>query len=122
MIIPDKFTKNFPLLCLVAANAVPLYGVAFAGWDAFLVVLLYWAENLIIGFYNILKIAFAKVNKPQENLGKLFLIPFFWFITSASAPDTAFSFLSFSAKNRKCFQVAARTCLVFSFLLNFCSM
>jgi hypothetical protein len=40
-------------------------------------VLLYWAENLVIGFYNILKIVFAKVPHPLEHLGKLFLIPFF---------------------------------------------
>ena len=77
MIQIEKYSKNFPLVCLVAANAVPLYGVAFAGWDAFSIVLLYWAENLIIGFYNILKIAFVKVDKPAEHLGKLFMIPFF---------------------------------------------
>jgi hypothetical protein len=73
----DKFTKNYPLVCLVAANMVPLYGVAFAGWDAFSIVLLYWAENLIIGFFNILKIAFVKMKNPVEHLGKLFVIPFF---------------------------------------------
>ncbi len=73
----EKYIKNYPLVCLVAANIVPLYGVAFAGWDAFSIVLLYWAENLVIGFYNVLKIAFVKVNKPMDNLGKLFVIPFF---------------------------------------------
>ena len=77
MIQIEKFTKNYPLVCLVAANIVPLYGVAFAGWDAFSIVLLYWSENLIIGFYNILKIAFVKVGEPIEQLGKLFVIPFF---------------------------------------------
>jgi hypothetical protein len=77
MIQIEKYTKNYPLVCLVAANLVPLYGVAFADWDAFSIVLLYWAENLIIGFYNVLKIVFVKVSKPSDNLGKLFTIPFF---------------------------------------------
>lgn len=39
--------------------------------------LLYWAENVIIGFYNILKIALLKVETPILNLSKLFMIPFF---------------------------------------------
>ena len=65
------------VLALVIANVLPIYGVVFFGWDTFLIVLLYWAENLVIGFYNILKIVFAKANHPLEHFGKLFLIPFF---------------------------------------------
>lgn len=72
-----KYGSNIPLLVLIGANAVPLWGVLVLDWDAFYIVLLYWAENLAIGFYNILKIAFAKVPRPAEHLGKLFLIPFF---------------------------------------------
>jgi hypothetical protein len=72
-----KYWSELPLLALIAANAVPLWGVVFWGWDAFYIVLLYWAENLAVGFYNILKIALAKVAHPAEHLGKLFLIPFF---------------------------------------------
>jgi hypothetical protein len=68
-----KYWSDIPLLTLVAANTVPLWGVLFLGWDAFYIVLLYWAENLAVGFYNILKIAFVKVPHPVEHLGKLFL-------------------------------------------------
>ena len=68
---------NIPVIALVIANMLPIYGVVALGWDAFNIVLLYWAENLIIGFYNIFKIVFAKVEPPIANLGKLFLIPFF---------------------------------------------
>ena len=71
------FSSNIPLLALVGANTVPLWGVLFAGWDAFLLVLLYWAENVIVGFYNILRIATAKTEHIAEQLGKLFMIPFF---------------------------------------------
>ncbi len=71
------YMSKLPLIALLATNALPLVGVLFFGWDAFLLVLLYWAENVVIGFYNILKMAFAKVDHPAEHLGKLFQIPFF---------------------------------------------
>jgi len=74
---PWDYRRNLPLVALIAANTVPLCGVLFAGWDAFYIVLLYWSENLVVGFYNILKIAFLKVKQPTEHLGKLFVIPFF---------------------------------------------
>lgn len=76
-----KLTKkdwlDVPIIALLAANAVPLFGVLFLGWDAFYIVLLYWAENVVIGFYNVLKMVFAAVPHPAAHLGKLFLIPFF---------------------------------------------
>ena len=72
-----KTISDIPAICLVAANAIPLYGVAFAGWDAFSIVLLYWAENLIIGFYNVLKMAIFRTETPAGHLQKLFMIPFF---------------------------------------------
>jgi hypothetical protein len=74
------FKKNWldiPVIALLAANAIPLFGVLFLDWDAFSIVLLYWSENLVIGFYTILKIVFSKVSHPAIHLGKLFLIPFF---------------------------------------------
>ena len=77
MKLPKKYLSNIPLLALTTANVVPLFGAIFWGWEAFNIVLLYWAENLAVGFYNILKIAFAKVPHPAGHLAKLFLIPFF---------------------------------------------
>jgi len=77
MKISQKDLTNIPVIALVAANIVPLWGVFFLGWDAFYIVLLYWSENLAVGFYNILKIAAAKVERPVGHLSKLFLIPFF---------------------------------------------
>jgi len=74
--LKDSFS-NIPLIALVAANTIPLVGVLFLDWEAFLVVLLYWAENLAIGFYNILKIAFSSVPHATKHAGKLFAIPFF---------------------------------------------
>ena len=69
--------SRLPLIALLGANAIPLVGVVFFKWDAFGIVLLYWSENVVVGFYNILKIALVKVEEPKEHLGKLFMIPFF---------------------------------------------
>lgn len=65
------------VISLVLANLVPLAGVFAFHWDAAMIVLLYWVENLIVGFYNILKMALVPMKPPLAHLGKLFMIPFF---------------------------------------------
>lgn len=44
---------------LVLSNAIPLLGVLCFGWDTFLVVYLFWCENLILGVCTLLRMAFA---------------------------------------------------------------
>ena len=61
-----QFLTNIPLIALVLANCIALAGVLFGGWDAFSIVLLYWAENLVIGTYNILKMVLAQPLSPAE--------------------------------------------------------
>jgi hypothetical protein len=76
----DKATTNkdtFSLIALIGANLIPLAGVFFFDWDVAFIVILYWAENLIAGFYNILKIALIRTGKSIVNSQKLFIIPFF---------------------------------------------
>lgn len=70
---------SFSLVALVGANLIPLAGVLFDGWHAGTIVLLYWSENVIIGFYNVLKMALTRVEKPVFHLAKLFPIGFFCF-------------------------------------------
>jgi hypothetical protein len=48
-------------LALILANLVPLAGVLFFGWDLAGVMILFWAESGVIGFYTALKM--AKVGK-----------------------------------------------------------
>jgi len=45
------------VLALVAANLVPLAGVLFWGWKLHEVIVLFWAESAVIGFYTLLKMA-----------------------------------------------------------------
>ncbi len=49
-----------PVVSLVIANLVPLVGVIAWGWDLWTLLALYWAENGVIGAYNVLKILLAR--------------------------------------------------------------
>lgn len=40
---------------LIAANLVPVAGVFFLGWETWHLLLLFWAESAVIGFFNVLK-------------------------------------------------------------------
>jgi hypothetical protein len=62
---------------LIGANLIPFIGIFLFDWDVRYIVLLYWIENLILAFYNILKMALLKTDQAVDNAGKLFLIPFF---------------------------------------------
>ena len=42
-------------LALLGANLIPLFGVLLGGWNIFEVMILFWAESAVVGFYNLLK-------------------------------------------------------------------
>lgn len=48
------------IVALVAANLIPLVGVLFFGWSLHTILILYWLENGIVGFWNVPKIALAE--------------------------------------------------------------
>ncbi|MGD8961319.1 MAG: DUF6498-containing protein [Desulfobacterales bacterium] len=68
---------SLSIIALMVANLVPLIGVVFLGWDAAAIVLLYWIENLIVGFFNILRMLLVKVESRSRLFQKLFMISFF---------------------------------------------
>ena len=47
-------------IVLLIANAIPIVGVLFFGWSLITILVLYWVENGIVGFWNIPKIALAQ--------------------------------------------------------------
>ena len=75
------FQRNLlpSLIILFLANLLPIYGVIFLGWNAFLIIFLFWFENLTIGFYNILRMLFSEPGDIIKWPVKLFMIPFFTF-------------------------------------------
>jgi hypothetical protein len=62
-------------IALVLANLVPLAGAAFAGWSAYELVLLFWAENVVIGLFQMLRMGSVVVLRRKAD--KAGLIPFF---------------------------------------------
>ncbi len=68
---------SLSLLLLVAVNTAPAAAVLVFRWSAADLVLLYWTENLIVGAFNVLRMAFARSSGGVGRFGKLFAIPFF---------------------------------------------
>jgi hypothetical protein len=93
-------TKRASSLVLVLANLIPLLGVVVFEWGVLSILLLYWAENVVIGILNVARMLTCVGNDalvgilrlanrpiPEEivqslprvsaNALKVFLIPFF---------------------------------------------
>lgn len=76
-----KGASFFSSAALVVANLVPLYGAIFLDWAVFDIVLLYWLENVIVGFLNAVRMGVVptKNKGPAEVFEKGFMIVFFLF-------------------------------------------
>jgi len=67
---PGQLTRAFDVyrrtadsrsaLALIVANLIPLVGVLFFGWSLWTILAVYWAENGIVGVWNIPKILLAQ--------------------------------------------------------------
>ena len=86
------------VVALIVANAIPLFGALFLGWNVWMILIVYWLENGIVGFFNVLKIlraeggagstsAWRMNGKPMALVGRsaiagFFLIHYgvFWFV------------------------------------------
>ena len=71
-------------IALVAANLVPLAGVLLFDWQVLDILILYWAENVVIGAINVLRMfvclagrGVRRAEDPAPRRPKLLLIPFF---------------------------------------------
>lgn len=67
--MPVRFRPS--ALALILANFVPLFGVLALGWNAAAIVLFYWAETPIVGFFNIQRMRKARgaLRSPGMTLG-----------------------------------------------------
>jgi hypothetical protein len=65
------------LLALVLANLLPLIGVFVFGWDAGALVLLYWAENGVVGAFAVIKLLSLRESSIGSRLSTVFfMVPF----------------------------------------------
>ncbi len=63
-------TKN-KLLSALFANTIPIIGVLFWQWSAISILLAYWLENFVIGWFVLLKMRRAKKNYAVNEQNKL---------------------------------------------------
>ena len=53
--VPPFAQLRSSALALTIANLVPLFGVLALGWRGGALIVFYWAETLVIGFFAVLK-------------------------------------------------------------------
>lgn len=70
-------TGRISLALLVLANLVPLAGVWLWDWDVFLLLLLFWCENVIIGLFGIARLV---VSANSETAFHGLFLPLFFMV------------------------------------------
>ena len=76
----EKRPFTLSVIGLICANLLPLFGALFLKWDIQVIMLIYWMENLVVGFYNAIKMAWCnRGTEPSGIGGKIFIICFFSF-------------------------------------------
>ena len=75
--MPNEDQNTRALYWLIALNAMPVLGVLFFNWHIFELVVLYWAENVIIGVFTVLKLVVRPYQSRLALIVPLFLAPFF---------------------------------------------
>jgi hypothetical protein len=75
-----KFSNSEKSLILI--NLIPLFGVLFFNWSVTTILLIYWTESLVIGFFSILKIFYYTPLKKTDEAPlpmRIFISAFFTF-------------------------------------------
>lgn len=100
-----QHSSKLAIVALLAANLLPLVAVLNGQWTLFAIMYLYWAENGIVGGYNVLKMALAQGRGASAG-SKLVMIPFFivhygifWFVHGV------FVFVLFGERGMRGFQL-----------------
>jgi len=55
----NRLGGQLPLIAILASNLLPIFGIIFMHWSLPSVLALYWVENVMVGFFTILKMIFA---------------------------------------------------------------
>lgn len=55
--------NDISLIVLIAANLFSIIGILLWDWNAAALLLVYWFESAIIGFFNILKMGFVEIRR-----------------------------------------------------------
>lgn len=86
-----KIASNFlAIISLLAANLVPLIGVWYFGWNISSIMLLYWAESAIIGYFTVRKMHYLDVQGLKTAMAGE--------NSSSSQPPTSFTQITINGK------------------------
>ncbi len=66
-IIEQKPFTEPSAITLILANLIPVYGAIFLGWKVFDIVIFYWLETIIVGLFNVFKIALCQGKAPKDD-------------------------------------------------------
>jgi len=75
----EKTGSKITLITLLGVNLIPIFGVFLLGWNTFAVIFIYWLENIITGFFNVLRMLIIQPWHIIHWIGKLFMAGFFTF-------------------------------------------
>lgn len=64
---------------LLAANSLPLAGILWWDWNVFPLLLLFWCENALIGFFCVLRLLLTRCYCASTWVCKVFALPLFCF-------------------------------------------
>jgi len=64
-------TKRPSTLVLILANLGPMAGVLLFGWSVMSILILYWAESVIIGIINVLRMVCSQAENPVQGIAQL---------------------------------------------------
>lgn len=79
---PPTRASLLPTAILIASNLVPIAGILWWGWDAFVLLSLYWLETAVIGFWMILRLlAFSRGNSTGAGRSLLYAVGLAGFFT-----------------------------------------
>lgn len=65
--LPPRAARSATLLVLVLANATPLWAVATGRWGAGDVLVVFWLENLAVGFWTLVRMATTDAAEPLQD-------------------------------------------------------
>ena len=65
------------LLGTVVINFIPFLGVLFWGWGVGALVILYWLENVVVGFITLFRMALSAASSAASMVSLVFIVPFF---------------------------------------------
>jgi|TARA_B100001971_G_C18190190_1_gene538122 hypothetical protein len=52
--------KLFPIISLLITNSLAIFGILFLNWSGSLILFSYWMENIIVGYFTVLKMRKAE--------------------------------------------------------------